>query len=216
MNRIEYIATDDKRQVIPYVRLTDGTGHRHGVLRRGRDRRGLADWRAACARLRRLPQPPVAHVRVLGRARRRRRDRRRRVRREDAVHPAGGRQGAEGRVRRQGGAPSRGSRTACGPSTRTTPMCPRRRSTGPWRRRRHVVRAQRVPLDERDLGHLREQRRTQRPRAQPLPRVLSAATTRTTRRSRGRPSHRIAASAIPSSDPTRRKSASSVLNRLRS
>jgi len=27
MNRIEYIATDDKRQVIPYIKLDDGKGH---------------------------------------------------------------------------------------------------------------------------------------------------------------------------------------------
>ena len=81
MNRIEYIATDDKRQVIPYVRLDDGKGNVTEFFADGVTDAASLHGRAARARLRRLPQPPVAHLRVLGRARRRRGDRRRRVRR---------------------------------------------------------------------------------------------------------------------------------------
>ena len=135
MNRIEYIATDDKRQVIPYVKLTDGQGTVTEFFAEGVTDAASLTWRAARARLRRLPQPPVAHVRVLSRARGRRRDCRRRVRHEDAVHPAGGRQGAEGLVRRQGGSLQGDRRRPAGLLQGTTPMCPRRRSTGPWRRR---------------------------------------------------------------------------------
>ena len=47
-NRIEYIATDAQRQVIPWVKLTDRTGKVHRVRRRGHDAGG-AEPRASIA-----------------------------------------------------------------------------------------------------------------------------------------------------------------------
>ena len=102
-NRIEYIATDDKRQVIPYVRLDDGQGNVTEFFAEG-----VTDAASLTGERRVLDcvdchNRPVAHVRALRRARRRRGDCRRRLRPGAAVHPAGGGQGALGALCRQGG-----------------------------------------------------------------------------------------------------------------
>ena len=80
-NEIEYIATDDKRQVIPWVRLKDRIGNVREFTRRGRHARAARQRRAAADGLHGLPQPPEPPDGGDARARRRRAIARRR-------HPA--------------------------------------------------------------------------------------------------------------------------------
>ena len=171
MNRIEYIATDDKRQVIPYVKLDDGKGNvteffADGVTDAGslKGERRVLD----CVDCHNRPSHTFC---VLGRACGRRGDDHRRVRRQDALHPARGGQSAEGRVCRQGGGVQRHRGRA-----ESVLQGPPRRGGGSGGAgggdRPARLRAQRVPLDERDLGIVRQQRRPQRAWAKSVPRVF--------------------------------------------
>ena len=55
-NEVEYIATDDKRQVIPWVRVKDRFGNVREFTRRGRHRGAARQRRAPADGLHGLPQ----------------------------------------------------------------------------------------------------------------------------------------------------------------
>jgi hypothetical protein len=133
---IEYITTDEKRQVIPYVRLQERDGT--------------------------VPQPPEPSDGGHGRAGGGRRDREWRDSEDAAVRAPGSREGGEGDLSVAGG----GGRIDCGGAARVLPdrtpggvhvAAPGRREGGGGRRAR--LPAQRVPGDEGAVRHLPEQHR---------------------------------------------------------
>ena len=126
-NQIEYVTTDEQRQVIPYVRLKDQQGNVREFRTAGVTDAAARRGRAPDDGLHGLPQPSQPSVLGVTGARRRRRDGARRNPADPAVRAARGGGDAQGPVSEPGVGGRRRSRTACGPSTvRTLPL---------WRRR---------------------------------------------------------------------------------
>ena len=94
-NQIDYITTDVKRQVIPYVQVRDRTGAVREVRGRRRDSRSAVERGAPAHGLHGLPQPPEPSDGGDGRARSRRSDGEHRHS-EPAVRPARGGESPEG------------------------------------------------------------------------------------------------------------------------
>ena len=97
-NEVEYIATDDQRQVIPWVRVKDRLGDGSRVRGRGRDAGAARERRAARDGLHGLPQPPEPSHRRDRRARRQRTHGGQRHPEDAALHPAGSGESAQGHL----------------------------------------------------------------------------------------------------------------------
>ena len=176
LNQIEYIATDEKRQVIPYVRLDDGKGNVTEFRTDGFTDAQVAEARAA-GRVRKLDcidchnRPSHTFAFSAERA-------------VDEAIAGGGFDPKMPFIRREAvkvlkapyaDKPAAMAGIKSGLEQYYAANHPGTASRSGGSRRADgsaALRAQRLSDDEGRLGKLREQRRTQRPRAEPVPRVF--------------------------------------------
>ncbi len=154
-NVVEYVALDENRQKIGYVKWTAGRRQDARVLVRRRHRRAAGGRRAPAHGLRGLPQPPEPHLRALGGSRHQRGHGGGRRGEGPAVHPPRGGRGAQGGLSRSGDGQRadrqqahdvlQGRISAALDVTPGRHRAERQRASGP-------ARPQRVPCDEAGLG----------------------------------------------------------------
>ena len=174
-NEVEYIATDDKRQVIPWVRVKDRFGNVREYIAEGVTPDQLANGRAPPDGLHGLPQSSEPSDGGDARAGGQRRDGARRDSREPAVRPPRGGESAQGDLSRPRRRRRKGLRRRCASSIagRMTPIY--------MSQRQDVEKAvagdaaglppQRLSGDERAVRHLSQQHRPHGlSRLLPLPR----------------------------------------------